>query len=106
MTVKTTPAEMEVRLAQLSLDVTQTPRAVQVTVSITNPKTHLTCWHKVTTNSLSRRAQQALADLTEAIEEDVAESLGGLERVTTTTQSENKPRGLGERLRGEDGPQM
>lgn len=111
MPVRGTLKMTELRMAQFNVDLTKGSMSITATAALVDPSTGVTAWHKCTGNIWSKDAQEALTQLIEAMEQDMAravmasidESSDGTavsRPVRTTTAG-----GLGEHL-GVDVPEM
>lgn len=101
----------ELRLAQLSVDMTKGSMEVKATAAIVDPATGVSCWHKGEGNVWSKETQKKLTELMQAMEEDLARAVMADATVLDGTKPAEPRRavqaaGLGEHVGGDGVPQM
>ena len=99
---------MELRLAQLSIDLTKPTIEVHTTAALGDPTSGPIAWVKSSSNIWSPETQACLKALIQALEIDVARTvMDDVEPPDDPTNMRRQPPiGLGENLRGEEPPEM
>lgn len=100
----------ELRVAQLSVDLTKGSLEVKATAALVDPATGVSAWHKCEGNVWSKETQKRLQELMQAMEEDMARvvMVDGYADGTHASKPYRPAQegGLGERVRGDDVPEM
>lgn len=111
MPIRGTPKFTELRLAQLTVDTTKQTLELSATAALVDPRSPgaAAAWHKCSGNVWSSETMNALRELMEHMETDMArvvmDDVEGREDASPQRRA-TTPMGLGEHLSGDNTPQM
>mgnify|MGYP000921842781 CR=1 FL=1 len=109
MPVTGTSKLTRLQLAQLNVDLTKTPAAINVVMALIDPESGHLAYMKHNGSIWSEATQSALRQLIDSLEHDVARVVlldAGGDGVTKPAQRQTQAEGLGEHLTGADVPDM
>lgn len=109
MAVRGVPKLMELRLAQLNVDLTKATVEISTTAALGDPSVGPVAWVKSSSNVWSPETQECLKALIQSLEVDIARTV--MEDVESPLEPSGQrrpqaPSGLGETLRGDEPPEM